>query len=116
MISVFYDGNCSLCSKEIGFYRKITKNHPFIWIDLSNNNVIENESFSKIDALKLLHVKDHNNNLYIGVPAFIVIWKNIPILKWLGFVATKPIIYWTLCTLYKIFSKWRFNKVATCKF
>ena len=115
MITVFYDGKCNLCSREIRFYRKITKNHCFSWIDLNKKNALDKQMFSKIDALKALHVKDHNNNLFVGVSAFIVIWKNIPSFKWLGFLASLPIIYGFLSALYKIFSKWRFKKITSCK-
>jgi len=33
-IKVFFDGNCSVCSKEINFYQKISPDNIFEWKDL----------------------------------------------------------------------------------
>ena len=36
MITVFYDGKCGLCSREIGHYMKISPPTTFIWRDIAN--------------------------------------------------------------------------------
>ena len=35
MITVFYDGKCSLCSKEIKYYRNIAPVETFYWLDIT---------------------------------------------------------------------------------
>lgn len=37
MITVFYDGKCGLCSKEINYYRKIAPNDIFDWQDITKS-------------------------------------------------------------------------------
>ena len=37
MITVFFDGKCGLCSKEISHYRKIAPDGIFIWQDITKS-------------------------------------------------------------------------------
>ena len=43
MITVYYDGKCKICSKEINYYKKIASKNIFNWVDIANNpeNLIE---------------------------------------------------------------------------
>ena len=59
------------------FYQKISPHNSFEWKDLykmSENFIIENLKLEQ--CLKFLHVKDENNDLKVGIDAFITIWKN----------------------------------------
>ena len=37
MITVFYDGKCGLCSKEINHYRKVAPSGIFSWQDITES-------------------------------------------------------------------------------
>ena len=37
MITVFYDGKCNLCSKEIKYYKSIAGENVFNWFDIAND-------------------------------------------------------------------------------
>ena len=37
MITVFYDAKCSLCAREIGYYRRIAPDGVFAWQDVSES-------------------------------------------------------------------------------
>ena len=37
LVTVFYDGKCGLCSKEINHYRKIAPENVFDWQDITEN-------------------------------------------------------------------------------
>ena len=78
MITVFYDGKCSLCSKEINYYKTIANPKKFTWLDVANNpNYLKSIDVNLSDALMQLHVLDNKNNIYVGVDAFIIIWRNV---------------------------------------
>ena len=78
MIKVLYDGKCGLCNKEISYYKKIANNKNFKWLDIANNPKDLKEYNIKLsDALLYLHAFDSENQKYIGVDAFILIWKNL---------------------------------------
>jgi predicted DCC family thiol-disulfide oxidoreductase YuxK len=114
MIKVFYDGKCSLCSKEISYYRRIAPSGIFDWQDITllNSDFI-NTGIKTSDALKMLHVID-NNTLYIGVDAFIIIWKNLSYWKILARVVSMPIIRQIANITYRLFANWRFNSLTHC--
>ena len=37
MITIFYDGKCGLCSREINYYKKIAQVDKFQWLDIATN-------------------------------------------------------------------------------
>ena len=115
MIKVFYDGKCNLCSKEISYYRRIAPSDIFDWQDITllNSNFI-NTGIKNSDALKMLHVIDNNNTLYIGVDAFIIIWNNLSYWKVLARVVSMPIIKQIANITYRLFAIWRFNRLTHC--
>ncbi|MBT6391821.1 MAG: DUF393 domain-containing protein, partial [Nitrosomonadales bacterium] len=63
MITVFYDDRCSLCSREIACYQKISADGYFSWVGISSNQeTLERLNISLVDALMYLHVKDSNGS------------------------------------------------------
>ena len=116
MISVFYDDRCKICSKEINFYKKIAPKNSLNWLGISSSKLdLKLANIKLVDALLYLHVKDSEGNFYIGVDAFIVIWKKLPYFKYLNFFISLPIIYPLAKYLYKKFAKYRFNKLKHCQ-
>tara|TARA_B100000579_G_scaffold429830_1_gene442234 strand:+ start:2946 stop:3314 length:369 start_codon:yes stop_codon:yes gene_type:complete len=114
MITVFYDGKCNLCSKEINYYKKIAPKNLFQWQDINiDNSALEKKGISTSDALKVLHVI-FNNNLYTGIDAFIIIWNNISYWKILSKFISLPIIKQISHIAYLIFANWRFNRLEHC--
>jgi len=67
-ITVFYDGECGLCSKEINYYKKIKPEGVFKWIDITcEPEHFEKLGFKKQDGLRALHAQDTNGTIHIGV-------------------------------------------------
>lgn len=116
MIKVFFDGKCGLCSKEISYYKKICDNDVFDWIDIARNgNALKKYNVSQSNALLYLHATLDDKELFVGVDAFLLIWKNLPRWKILALIVNLPLIK-NLCTiLYKYFAKKRFNGYSHCK-
>ncbi len=116
MITVFYDDKCGLCKKEIRVYQKQDKKGVFLWQPLSELKFDpETQSFSLVQALEKLHVRDNQGNLKIGVDAFIVIWKHLPYWKYLGLCASFAPIKWSLDLAYSQFAKRRFKRLDHCQ-
>lgn len=115
MLTVYYDGSCSLCSREIRAYMRADTRKAIEWLDLSDPSIdITHESFEYIDALKRLHAKDSSNQYYVGVDAFLAIWKRLPTWVWLYHVArTKPVKV-LLDKAYAVFAKYRFRRSIHC--
>ena len=116
MLSVFYDDKCSLCSREINFYKKIAPKKSLNWLGISSSKLaLEDANIKLVDALLYLHVKDSEGNFYIGVDAFLIIWKKLPYFKYLNILISLPIIYQLAVFIYNKFAKYRFNRLAHCQ-
>ena len=63
------------------------------WVDITKNKEAEIEtSKSDKELLRRLHVKE-DGKVYIGVDAFLLIWKKIPKYKFLYKFFKLPVVY-----------------------
>jgi predicted DCC family thiol-disulfide oxidoreductase YuxK len=116
MITVFYDGKCGLCSKEINHYRNVAQAGIFNWQDITESaEELKKEGISLSEGLKLLHAKDNNGKVHVGVDAFILIWKQLKRWRVLAFLVGLPIIRQIANTAYRAFASWRFQKLHHCQ-
>ena len=115
MISVFFDGKCNLCSKEINYYRRIAPKNTFNWVDITKiPGELDKFEIKLSDGLRLMHVADSNGNISTGVDAFIIMWKQIKYWKFLGLFVSLPIVKQIANLLYRYFADWRFNRYEHC--
>lgn len=116
MITVFYDGKCGLCSKEINHYRKIAPNGTFDWQDITEYaDDLKKEGISLSAGLKFLHAKDEEGLVHVGVDAFILIWKQLKRWRVLAVFIGLPIIRQIVNILYRYFASWRFKRLEHCQ-
>jgi predicted DCC family thiol-disulfide oxidoreductase YuxK len=113
-ITVLFDGKCGVCSKEISFYKRVAPKGQFIWQDVNSIDTKEKYNIELHTALKHLHVID-NEKVFIGVDAFVRIWKNITYFKFLSFFIQIPLIYSLAKYLYTIFAEYRFKRLKHCQ-
>ena len=99
-ITVYYDDQCPLCTREINFYKRKIEPKDAHWEAISN---INEEKIDKGKALEKLHVSDSNGNLFVGTDAFIEIWARIPQLNKIAKVIKIPIFKIFLEIGYEIF-------------
>lgn len=116
MITVFYDGKCGLCAKEIAYYQKIAPAGRFNWQDITqDDDMLRAQDISLADGLKKLHVRDPAGQLHIGVDGFILMWRHIKIWSILAFLVRLPIIYHLAKIAYHYFAEWRFKRLSHCQ-
>lgn len=114
-IKVFFDNNCGLCAKEIKHYKKIAPENIFEWIDiLTQPEELAKYNLDTDTALREIHVLDRNNTVYLGVDAFVIIWQEINNWKLLATIIQLPIINHMTKFIYKIFAKWRYERLGYC--
>ena len=115
-ITVFYDGNCGLCAKEIRYYKKIAPPNIFEWIDITQTpEPFVQKGYCVSQGLKALHVEDRQENMHIGVPAFIEIWRHLKGWSILGKIIGLPVIKQIANFVYKLFANWRFKSLGYCE-
>ena len=80
-MSVYYDGDCPLCSKEIGFYKTFKGADAIRWVDLRKapSGLIET-NLDRDAALERFHVRTPDGVLYSGGAAFAHMWSVLPAL------------------------------------
>ena len=99
-ITVYYDDQCPLCTREINFYKRKIDPKSAHWEAISN---IDEEKIDKSKALEKLHVSDSNGNLFVGTDAFIEIWARVPELSKFSKILRMPIFKIFLEICYEIF-------------
>ena len=116
MITVFYDGKCSLCSKEIAYYKKIAPSDKFTWCDITvDSNSFTQRGFSLSSGLMFFHVEDDSGTMHTSLDAFIIVWKELRGWRYLAKIASLPVLKPLINRLYKIFAAYRFKKNGYCK-
>jgi predicted DCC family thiol-disulfide oxidoreductase YuxK len=116
LVTVYYDGKCGLCRKEISHYKKIATEGQFIWSDIAHDAAPLSElGVSQMDALRRLHATDRNGKLHIGVDAFILIWGQLPTWRPLAILVGLPVVRYIAEMLYNRFVDYRFARLEHCQ-
>lgn len=116
MITVFYDGKCGLCRREIKYYKGIASQDIFEWVDITvDMSGLDRLGISYADGLRLLHVQDETGKLYIGVDAFLTIWRQLRGWKYLARFMGFPVIRPIAKGVYAAFAAWRFSRLSHCQ-
>ena len=89
-LTVFYDGSCPLCRREIRFYRQRTGAGRLAWVDVSRIDGRQvAEGLSRDMALARFHVRAADGRLLAGGDAFAALWSALP-----GFAPIGRIFRW----------------------
>ena len=91
VITVFYDGACPICVKEMQQYRRYQSAGAIIWFDITNQDAwLREHGIDPRAALLELHVLDGDGALVTGVDAFILLWQRAPLFRPLAWLAALP--------------------------
>lgn len=92
--TVYFDGACPLCRREIGHYQRQAGAETIAWVDVSRCDASAlGSDLDRADALARLHVRDAEGRLVSGAAAFAAIWARLPAYGWLARLGTRrPIL------------------------
>ncbi|WP_373503843.1 thiol-disulfide oxidoreductase DCC family protein [Aestuariivirga sp.] len=78
-LTVYYDGDCPVCRREIGFYQGRTGQA----VDYCNvaAGTCPAPDLTREDALKRFHVRMADGTLVSGARAFVELWSRTPGLR-----------------------------------
>jgi predicted DCC family thiol-disulfide oxidoreductase YuxK len=88
-VTVWYDGACPLCRREIAFMRRLDRDRAIAFVD-----VADGDAACPIDRGELLarfHASE-DGQLLSGAAAFAAMWRAIPRLRPLGLAARNPLV------------------------
>lgn len=104
-VTVWYDGDCPLCRREIAFMRRLDKRGNIAFLNVANSS--DAQCPINREALLARFHASENGQLYSGAAAFAAMWRAIPLLRPLGIIAKNKAVLNLLERLYLIFLKFR---------
>ncbi len=113
-ITVYYDGLCPVCSREVALYRRLDRPGRIAWRALAVDEPAgsapdpERRDFTLQQALTLLHVRDADGALRIGLEAHLLMWRQLPGFRLLAWATRRcPLLHWGLGHAYLAFTSRR---------
>jgi predicted DCC family thiol-disulfide oxidoreductase YuxK len=106
--TVYYDGACPICSREIAQYRKAAGADCLTFVDVSASvGDALGVGLTRDAALSRMHVRRADGALVSGAAAFAELWRQLPRLAWAGRFASSPLILPVLELGYRAFLRIR---------
>jgi demethoxyubiquinone hydroxylase (CLK1/Coq7/Cat5 family) len=92
--TVYFDGACPLCQREIAHYRRLPGAEGISWVDASTCDAASlGAGLDRSEALARLHVRRGDGSLVSGAAAFAAIWSRLPAYAFLGRLASwRPVL------------------------
>ena len=108
-VTVWFDGACPLCIREIALMRRLDRRGAISFIDVAKDNGEGDDASCPIDRADLLakfHARE-DGQLLSGAAAFAAMWRAIPVLRPFGLLARRPWALKALDALYRRFLRVR---------
>lgn len=107
-LTVYFDGACPVCSREISAYRRQLGAQRCVWVDASAcPESALGTGLSREDAMRRFHVRRADGRLVDGMRGFALLWQALPRLAWLGRLASFPPLAALLDVAYAVFLRLR---------
>lgn len=90
-VTVYYDGACPVCRREIGFYQTRTGGEVS-YCDVAGE-AFPAPDLTREEALKRFHVRLANGELVSGAAAFLALWQETPGFRLLArLLSARPVV------------------------
>jgi predicted DCC family thiol-disulfide oxidoreductase YuxK len=91
LLTLYYDGGCPVCTREIGFYRRQRGAERVRWVNLAQCGDDElGPDLSREAAYAKLHARLPDGRLLAGARAFAALWQVLPAFRLAGRIAALP--------------------------
>ena len=116
MLTVYYDGKCGLCRREIEYYKRVAPADRFVWLDIATDPAgLADLGITQSDALRRLHARDASGTMFVGVAAFIAIWQGLNYWRYLAMIVNLPLLKPLAAFAYDRFADYRFSRLTHCQ-
>ena len=103
-LTVWHDGACPLCRREISLMRRLDKAGAIEFVDASEPGTTC--PADRDELLARFHARE-DGRLLSGAAAFAAMWRAIPALRPLGIAARNPLVLAGLERAYRVFLRLR---------
>ena len=104
-VTVWYDGACPLCIREIALMRRLDKRGAIQFVDVAPESAAC--PIERALLLARFHAQEPGGPILSGAAAFAAMWRAIPILRPLGLLARNGMVLAVLERVYIAFLKVR---------
>jgi predicted DCC family thiol-disulfide oxidoreductase YuxK len=102
--TVYFDGACPVCRREIAHYRRQRGSESIAWVDASSCDEAQlGPGLDRSVVLSRFHVRNADGTLTTGAAAFVAIWRRLPAFSWLAALASSRPVLALLEAGYSIF-------------
>lgn len=105
--TVFFDGSCPLCRREIAIYRRLEPLGGLRWEDVSRPDARLAPGLDARAAMARFHVALPGGEVRSGARAFVALWRQLPGWRWLARLASVPGVTPLLEVAYRAFLRIR---------
>jgi predicted DCC family thiol-disulfide oxidoreductase YuxK len=106
--TVYFDGACPVCRREIAHYRRQRGSDAIAWVDASSCDAAAlGPGLDRSIVLSRFHVRESDGTLTSGAAAFVAIWRRLPAFAWLATLASSRPVLALLEAGYSIFLRVR---------
>ena len=85
-LTVWYDGACPLCRREIALMRRLDRRGRIAFVDVAAPGAAASCPIDRAALLARFHAEE-DGRLLSGAAAFAAMWRAIPLLRPLGVIA-----------------------------
>jgi len=102
--TVYFDGACPVCSREIGMVRRQIGADDLQWVDVANCEASAlGVGLTRSAAMARLHLRRADGSLVSGARAFTELWRALPRWAWAGRLLGSGPGLWLLESGYSVF-------------
>ncbi len=103
-VTVWFDGDCPLCLREIALMRRLDRRGAIAFVNVAGDGGCP---IDRAELLARFHAQEAGGPMVSGAAAFAALWRAIPVLAPLGHLARAPALLWVLERAYRGFLRVR---------
>ncbi len=104
-LTVYYDGSCPICRREVDHYRRLDASASIGWADISADPAASEEAgVSCAAAMARMHARTADGAVVSGARAFIEIWRRVRGWRWAAKIVSVPPVLWVAERAYDLFA------------
>lgn len=102
--TVYFDGGCPVCTREVSMYRRQPGADAVQWVDVAHCSASDlGGDLTREAAMARLHLRRPDGSLVSGAQAFTSLWQVLPRWAWLGRLLGAGPGLWLLERGYRVF-------------
>ncbi len=102
-VTVYIDGACSLCRREIAHYQRVDRSAAVCFVDISAPDAPTSLGVDRRLALARFHVLAGDGRVVSGAAGFVALWSLLPGWRWSARLSGVPGVLWLLELVYRLF-------------